>query len=700
MRMLLPFLVCGMSLAVRAAEWKVLPIFGGGYVQNVVLSESEPDVWYAYVDVGGLYRSDDRGKHWRPLHGGLRSEYRNLRADYVRGVSVDPRNADKLIFCGGDTPGSAPAGMFLSRDGGRSFELRQTASFSGNGGGRWLGMAIARDPFDPDALVAGEGSGVYRSQDNGETWKMTGLADLFVTDLKYDRVRKNRIYACCRGKGKAVAGGVFRSDDGGLTWKSVFGKSPTEIVQIQGNSRIVGYFRGEKMRCSDDGGENWRDFHDGLPAFSEFPKYRGPGDFTALAVGRDFYLAGSAAGEIYRRSADGPSWQHVPQVSRVPGRPEAEPRFQRAYVPPMWALGSLVVDPRDQDHWLATDWNEIWESTDAGRRWTTRIDGIMQLVSFGLYFDPHDLRNIVYGVADMGMFYSADGGRTFRAPSDDGTYICDAAFSPVRPGLILATGGKDENGTSLRRSYDAGKTWETPTNAGLPRTDLSNPGIRAYSLACNPTNGHFALCVSGPVDRGRGGVYFSSDAGESWTWSGDGLGDGKGLFRDSEWGSGLMPSITCGADGSYVVRGVRTRKMWKFVPGTGRWEQSKGAWGVPVADPFASGRFLVCDHGLKESTDGGLTFHEFIGRIPPDVENVAFDAVRRGIVVAATRARMVWLSRDAGKTFSPIPSSFSVPTGRQGKVQINDGRIYVFTAGSGVWTAQMDELKINENGIK
>ena len=45
--------------AVASQEWKVWPCYGGGYVQNVVIAPSNPRVWYAYVDVGGPYRSDD-----------------------------------------------------------------------------------------------------------------------------------------------------------------------------------------------------------------------------------------------------------------------------------------------------------------------------------------------------------------------------------------------------------------------------------------------------------------------------------------------------------------------------------------------------------------------------------------------------------------------------------------------------------------
>ena len=64
--------VCVMSLfAAMAARpdaaWNILPVFGGGYVQNVVIAPSNPSRWYAYVDVGGPYRSDDGGRSWRAL---------------------------------------------------------------------------------------------------------------------------------------------------------------------------------------------------------------------------------------------------------------------------------------------------------------------------------------------------------------------------------------------------------------------------------------------------------------------------------------------------------------------------------------------------------------------------------------------------------------------------------------------------------
>lgn len=150
--------VTGMAatcLGTETTAWSVLPCYGGGYVQNVVIAPSNPNVWYTYVDVGGPYRSDDAGRHWRPLHGNIAAEHRNVAGDCPRSLSVDPRDADSFVMCSGGGY-SRPSGIFVSRDGGKSFRKTHTARFEGNGPCRAYGLVLARNPFNPDELLAGE----------------------------------------------------------------------------------------------------------------------------------------------------------------------------------------------------------------------------------------------------------------------------------------------------------------------------------------------------------------------------------------------------------------------------------------------------------------------------------------------------------------------------------------------------------------
>ena len=192
-------IVVGTVIIARAGDstWKVLPIFGGGYVQNVIPCPAATNVFYAFVDVGGPYRSDDGCRTWRPLHGNMTLEQRRHQFDYVRSLSVDPRDEDNLVIAAGDDGDPARKGGFaVSRDGGRSWKVTGSATFYGNGDRRWWGNCLDRNPFNPDELVGGgDMDGLFVSHDNGETWKKVGLDGHWFSDIRYDRVVANRIYA-------------------------------------------------------------------------------------------------------------------------------------------------------------------------------------------------------------------------------------------------------------------------------------------------------------------------------------------------------------------------------------------------------------------------------------------------------------------------------------------------------------------------
>ena len=94
--------------------------------------------------------------------------------------------------------------------------------------------------------------------------------------------------------------------------------------------------------------------------------------------------------------------------------------------------------------------------------------------------------------------------------------------------------------------------------------------------------------------------------------------------------------------------------------------------------------------GIYASADGGATFRRLAGTHPPGMEALAFDQATPGLLVCGTASRVTYLSRDGGRTFRPLPGSEKIPTGKCGRVALDRGRVYVFTAGSGIWTATLD----------
>src|SRR5690554_5867847 len=83
--------------------WRASRIGGGGWVQHVVPCLSLPTRYYAYVDMAGVYRSDDAGRTWRSMNAGLPSA--SLAGYEIRGLIVDPRDADKLLLAVGHHEG-------------------------------------------------------------------------------------------------------------------------------------------------------------------------------------------------------------------------------------------------------------------------------------------------------------------------------------------------------------------------------------------------------------------------------------------------------------------------------------------------------------------------------------------------------------------------------------------------------------------
>ena len=122
-------------------------------------------------------------------------------------------------------------GIFRTTDGGKTWA--KVLSKDENTGG----IDIVFDPHNPNIVFAslwqarrqpwffssgGPGSGLYRSEDNGVTWKRlegNGLPDgiLGKIGIAVSGADSNRVYAIIEAK----EGGLYRSDDAGQHWTRV-----------------------------------------------------------------------------------------------------------------------------------------------------------------------------------------------------------------------------------------------------------------------------------------------------------------------------------------------------------------------------------------------------------------------------------------------------------------------------------------------
>ena len=709
-----------------SGRWRLLPLQGGGFVQNIVFTRN-PDVLYMTVDVGGPYRSDDGGRSWRPLHGAMPWEMRRLQLDCARSVSPDPRDENRIVCASGDGHGIV-GGIVVSDDGGRSWRQTGRGNYLSNGRRRWMGQLLSRDPNNPDVLVAGgDCTGIVASRDGGETWRqIDGTDGYWFSCIHHDRAVPGRVWACAPGfedvpeesrdlaEGRAPnpwpqptrRRGLLRSDDGGATWVDTgAARVPEELAQIDGDPRVVGLFGERESLATYDGGATWEDFSKGLDRLSgnvwdNYGCLRGR--YKAIGAGDGFLLVCDTRGNVFRRDAADASWREVPALSLERSEPakELKPRDN------MPMACSIVVDPRNPDRWFVTDWYCAWETTDAGAHWRTRISGVQPLVPFTIDASPFDPAVVFYATADSPMFVSRDGGRSFSLMGDGGGSVLSesvnsVAFSQTTPGLALVAGGKFR--PSVRVTEDDGATWRVCGQKGLPemKPDLkwtrADGFYAAYSVAVHPRRDEFLLAMGGHVGENKGGVYRSLDAGETWEWFGQGLPEGENLFKFMEWGNGEALAVSesgdmmCWSmDGRQVFRRGEGDDRWTKVDFSMRVVDSSGVAVQPSikAVPGRGGWFFAnCGNGegaLFRSTDGGRSFAKS-GRGPAGMfRPLAFDRRVPGRFVVPGPG-VVYVTDDFGESFSELPGGMDFPSSVNPRFYADDGRLWATGSGSGAW---------------
>src|SRR5271155_1199241 len=204
----------------------------------IAIAASDPQV--IYVGTGeadmrsdisfgdGMYKSADGGAPWRNI--GLRDSRQ------IGSILVDPRDANIVLVAAlGHAFGPNPErGVYRSTDGGSNW-TKVLGKDDDTGS-----IDLCADPANPQIIYAalwqtrrppwsvyapsnGPGSGLYVSNDGGDTWhRISGNgfpASPGRIGLAVAPSRPDRVYALVDGA--RDAGGLYRSDDGGAHWTHV-----------------------------------------------------------------------------------------------------------------------------------------------------------------------------------------------------------------------------------------------------------------------------------------------------------------------------------------------------------------------------------------------------------------------------------------------------------------------------------------------
>jgi photosystem II stability/assembly factor-like uncharacterized protein len=257
----------------------------------------------------GVYKSVDGGESWQNM--GLKDSRQ------IGGIVVDPRNSD-VVFVAAEGSAWGPGGdrgLYKTSDGGKTW--KKTLEISEHTGVN----NVIMDPVDPDVLYAtseqrrrhvftkiggGPESAVYKSTDNGETWRkiMKGLPGVHLGGMGIDISPADHNVLYLIVEAAEDKGGFYRSDNRGESWKRMSdhyssGQYYNEIICDPVDVNKV-YSMETVSKLTRDGGKTWENLGLSDRHVDDHALWIDPDDTNHLIIGGD--------GGIYETYDEGKNW--------------------------------------------------------------------------------------------------------------------------------------------------------------------------------------------------------------------------------------------------------------------------------------------------------------------------------------------------------------------------------------------------------
>jgi photosystem II stability/assembly factor-like uncharacterized protein len=562
-------------------------------IGSIAVADSDPNVLYVgtgeacirgNISFGdGVYRSNDAGKTW--TNTGLKD------TRHIGKVIIHPTNPEVVFVAAlGHAYGTnTERGIFRTRDGGKTWEKVLYLD------DRTGGIDIVFDPKNPHILFAamwegyrtpwslnsgGAKDGLYRSNDDGTTWKRiegNGMPEgpLGRIGVGVSGADSNVVYALIEAK----KGGLYRSDDGGDHWSLITDDHRfrqrawyfTHVWADPKSSNTV-YIANTGLYRSVDGGKTWERLnaphgdHHGLwvdPQNTQRMINGNDGGATISVDGGKNWttLLNQPTAQFYHVAADNDFLYGIYGSQQDNTSIGIRTRSDRGFIDrPEWdpvgggESGYVVPDPRDSNIIYADDEGPIFTRYDRRinqaqsiQEWPMMLDGHPAIEekyrytwTMPIVISSHN-PDVIYHSAQV-VFRSADQGRTWTAISPDLTrndkskqqdsggpltkdqytveyydVIFTLAESPKQDGVLWA--GTDDGLIHVTR--DGGKNWANVTPKEMPEWGM----VSIIEASPFDVATAYAAVDVHKLDNFHPYIFKTTDFGKTWSKISGGLPD-------------------------------------------------------------------------------------------------------------------------------------------------------------------------------
>lgn len=649
------------------SNWKnVSDGFFGGGVGAVAVAPSQESIVYAgqgestlrnnvSEDLGGIWRSDNAGRSWRSL--GLKD------SRHIARIVVHPTDPDIVwVAVMGHLFGpNTERGVYKTTDGGKTWRrvlfvndqtgCSDVAMEPGNPSVLYAGMwRVKRTPYSMES--GGDGSGLYKSTDGGETWTSLSTKKGLpkgvwgVVNVAVAASNPDKVFAMIEN----AQGGLFVSTDRGDSWTKL--NSENEIrqrawyynrVYVDPTNENTVYVLNVQFMRSFDGGKSFTSVPS--PHSDHHDLWIDPSDGHRLILADDggaqiSYNAGGdwsslenqPTAQIYRVSTDNAFPFHILGAQqdnsslRIKSRTSGAGITERDWESTAgFESGYIVADPLNPDIVYGGNYDgflgrlnhrtgesraiDVWPDNPTG----SGADSLRYRFqwNYPIFFSPHNPHRLY--CAGNHLFMTENEGQSWTTLSPDLTTNDKSKQGP-------SGGPITKDNTSAEYYCTIFTATESPLEKDLLYTGsddglvhVSRDGGAHWDAITPPTAGKWTLwnCIeTDPFQKGRAWIVGTRFRLDDYT---------PYIFRTDDYGK-TWKLVTKGIDPMHFARVVRAdhRRPGLLYAGT--------------------------EYGMYISYDGGDSWSSFQQNLP--IVSITDLTIKDNDLIVATQGRGFWALDD------------------------------------------------------